>query len=77
MHRVDSTVIEVKPRYSPESMGAVENVKKEVKNLVRCTTLYLKGEAKVMLPTNHPLAPWLVRHCGWCICARQASDGRT
>jgi hypothetical protein len=76
--RPESTVIEVKPRYSPESMGAVENMNKELKNIVRCFALQLKDEAKMELHTNHPLLPWLVRHSGWCICMyRVRSDGRT
>ncbi len=51
---------------------------KEVKNLVRCITLQLKDEAKVELHATHPLAPWLVRRCGWCISVyRVLSDGRT
>ncbi len=45
-------------------MGAIENMNKELKNLVQCIALQLKDEAKVELHTNHPLVPWLVRHCG-------------
>ena len=76
--RAAPTTLEVKPRYSPESMGAVENLSKEVQNQLRCWTLSLKDEAKVELHTSHPLASWLVRHCGWCMnVCRVRSDGRT
>ena len=34
--------MEIKPRYSPESMGAVENINKEVNNLLRTFVLFLK-----------------------------------
>ncbi|CAK0841766.1 unnamed protein product [Prorocentrum cordatum] len=76
--RADPTVLEMKPRYSPESMGGVENMNKEVKNLLRTIVLYLMDVAKVELHTGHPLVPWLVRHCGWCICMyRVRADGQT
>jgi len=59
-------------------MGAVENMNKEVKNLIRCFVLMLKDVAKLDLHVNHPLTPWLVRHVGWCISTyRVRSDGRT
>ena len=51
----DSTVLELKPRYSPQSMGGVENINKEVNNLLRCLVLFLKDVAKLELHTNHPL----------------------
>ena len=59
-------------------MGAVENVNKEVKNLLRTFTLYLKDVAGVDIHTTHALVPWLVRHIGWILCVyRVRSDGRT
>lgn len=76
--RSDATVMEVKPRYSPQSMGAVENMNKEVKNMLRIFTLQVRDSARVELHTSHPLVSWLVRHCGWCInMYRVHSDGRT
>jgi len=74
----DETVLELKPRYSAQSMGGVENINKEVKNLLRVFVLFLKDVAKVQLHTSHPLVAWLVRHVGWLICMyRVRVDGRT
>ena len=75
--RRDSTTLEIKPRYSPASMGAVENVNKEVKNLLRTFTLHLKDAVGIELHTTHALVPWLVRHIGWILCVyRVRNDGR-
>ena len=72
------TVIEVKPRFIPASMGAVENANNEVKNLIRCWVLMLSEKAGVAVGPSDPLLAWLVRHVGWLITTFQVrDDGRT
>ena len=38
-----------------ESMGAVENINKEVNNILRAFVLFLKEAAQIDLHTKHPL----------------------
>ncbi|CAK0835832.1 unnamed protein product [Prorocentrum cordatum] len=57
---------------------ATEDRNEEVKDLRRTTGLLLRDVAEVELHAGHPLVPWLVRHCGWCICVpRVRTGGRT
>ena len=76
--RSEETVIECRPKYSSPSMGAVENMNKELCELVRCFRIYLREKAKVEIMTESPLLPWLVRHCGWILWRYAVrADGRT
>ena len=76
--RGEENVIECRPKYSSPSMGAVENMNKELCGLVRCFRIDLREKAKLEITTESPLLPWLVRHCGWILSSYAArSDGRT
>ena len=72
------TIIECRPKYSSPSMGPVENMNKELCELMRCFRIYLRDKVKIEITTESPLWPWLVRHFGW-ILSRYAvrADGRT
>ena len=76
--RSEETVIECRPKYSSPSMGSVENMNKELCGQVRCFRVYLREKAKLEIPTESSLLPWLVRHCGGILrrCAVR-SGGRT
>eukprot|EP00971_Amphidinium_carterae_P079080 1564619-Amphidinium_carterae.1 len=65
--REHTTVLEHSPRYSSASMGAIENVNKEVSGLVRVYRLMLKDKAKVEINVSSMVLPWMVRHAGWVI----------
>ena len=72
------TLLEQKPRYSPQSMGAIENSNKEIKGLIRTMVIYLLEHAKVAVTTESTLLDWLVRHAGWLINHYAVrSDGKT
>ena len=72
------TIVEYNPKGSHQSSGVVENAHYHLEGLLRTMRSELREKTGVNVNVKSLPAPWLVRHCVWCLTKFAiGADGQT